>query len=73
MIKSSDSQHSQTAQTENGSPDDCEADEEDEEEGDDDPEVFEVEKVLAICYGDPKETKKPGLHLKVSEHIREAI
>ncbi|KAJ9562988.1 hypothetical protein OSB04_008148, partial [Centaurea solstitialis] len=47
--------------------------EENEEEADDkdddtdglDEEIFEVEQVLAICYGDPKETKKPGLYLKI--------
>ncbi|KAJ0693140.1 putative DNA (cytosine-5-)-methyltransferase [Helianthus annuus] len=42
---------------------------EDEEEEDDDDgqdeEVFEVEKVLSICYGDPKEMKKRGLYLKI--------
>ncbi|KGN66422.1 DNA (cytosine-5)-methyltransferase CMT3 [Cucumis sativus] len=43
---------------------------EDEEENEDekteeDEEVFEVEKILAICYGDPNETKKRGLFLKV--------
>lgn len=45
---------------------------EDEEENEDekteeDEEVFEVEKILAICYGDPNETKKRGLFLKVFE------
>ncbi|KAF5764472.1 putative DNA (cytosine-5-)-methyltransferase [Helianthus annuus] len=43
--------------------------EDDEEEEDDDDgqdeEVFEVEKVLSICYGDPKEMKKRGLYLKI--------
>ncbi|KAH7532322.1 hypothetical protein FEM48_Zijuj04G0007600 [Ziziphus jujuba var. spinosa] len=28
-------------------------------------EIFEVEKVLAICYGDPKETGDRGLYVKV--------
>ncbi|XP_052186610.1 DNA (cytosine-5)-methyltransferase CMT3 isoform X2 [Diospyros lotus] len=32
---------------------------------DDDGEVFEVAQILAICYGDPKETGKRGLHLKI--------
>ncbi|KAJ4724096.1 Cytosine-specific methyltransferase [Melia azedarach] len=35
------------------------------DDGEDDPEVFEVEKILAICYGDPKEKGERGLHLKV--------
>ncbi|KAI3824762.1 hypothetical protein L1987_06233 [Smallanthus sonchifolius] len=42
--------------------------EEDDEDNDDvdlGEEVFEVEKVLSICYGDPKEIKKPGLYLKI--------
>ncbi|KAL8248377.1 hypothetical protein R6Q59_005245 [Mikania micrantha] len=30
-----------------------------------DEEIFEVEKVLSICYGDPKEIKKRGLYLKI--------
>lgn len=38
-----------------------EADEEDE------PEVFEVEKILSICYGDPKQKGERGLYLKVYE------
>ncbi|CAK9140069.1 unnamed protein product [Ilex paraguariensis] len=39
----------------------------DDEASDDveDDEVFEVEEVLAICYGDPNEIKKPGLYLKI--------
>lgn len=41
-------------------------DEEDEEEDDGlDEEVFEVDQILSICYGDPKGIKKPGLYLKV--------
>lgn len=42
--------------------------EDDDEEDDDaalDEEVFEVEKVLSICYGDPKEIRQRGLYLKV--------
>lgn len=35
----------------------------DDDENDD--EVFEVEEVIGICYGDPKESKKPGLYFKV--------
>ncbi|XP_039011094.1 DNA (cytosine-5)-methyltransferase CMT3-like isoform X2 [Hibiscus syriacus] len=42
-------------------------DEVEEENGNDDSdgEVFEVEKFLAICYGDPKENGERGLHFKV--------
>ncbi|KAK4371680.1 hypothetical protein RND71_007064 [Anisodus tanguticus] len=36
----------------------------DEEEG----EIFEVEEILEVCYGDPKEIKKPGLYFKVFIH-----
>ena len=28
-------------------------------------EEFEVEKLLAVCYGDPNGVKKPGLYFKV--------
>ncbi|KAI3499154.1 hypothetical protein L1887_34947 [Cichorium endivia] len=45
-----------------------EEDEEEEEEEDDNvdnEEIFEVEQILSICYGDPKEIKKPGLYLKI--------
>lgn len=31
-----------------------------------DSEEFEVERLLAVCYGDPNEVKKPGLYFKVS-------
>lgn len=41
--------------------------EENDEKGEDDGEVFEVERVLAICYGDPNGIKKRGLFLKVFE------
>ncbi|KAK7406900.1 hypothetical protein VNO78_08536 [Psophocarpus tetragonolobus] len=30
-----------------------------------DSEEFEVEKLLAVCYGDPNEVKKPGVYFKV--------
>ena len=40
-----------------GSGDDNDSDEADGE----DEEVFEVEKVLRICYGDPKEIKNTGI------------
>ncbi|KAK3033752.1 hypothetical protein RJ639_034194 [Escallonia herrerae] len=33
--------------------------------GDDEGEVYEVEKVLSICYGDPKKIKEGGLYLKI--------
>lgn len=39
--------------------------EDDNSEGDGDSEVFEVEEVLDICYGDPKESDSIGLYLKV--------
>lgn len=29
-----------------------------------DSEEFEVEKLLAVCYGDPNDVKKPGLYFK---------
>lgn len=48
---------------------DDEEEEGDDDDGDDDAEddsqIFEVEKILAICYGDPKEKKERGLYLKV--------
>ncbi|KAL9660518.1 hypothetical protein QQ045_025333 [Rhodiola kirilowii] len=31
----------------------------------DDSESFEVDRILDICYGDPKKTKKKGLYLKI--------
>ena len=54
------------------SEDDADDDDDDDEDDDDDGgggggEVFEVEKILAICYGDPKEIKKRELYLKVNE------
>jgi len=30
-----------------------------------DSEVFEVERLLSICYGDPNEDEKPGLYFRV--------
>ncbi|KAJ4717641.1 Cytosine-specific methyltransferase [Melia azedarach] len=47
--------------------------EEEEEEGEDDDDEganvpdkeFEVERLLAVCYGDPNKVKKPGMHFKV--------
>ncbi|XP_076930396.1 DNA (cytosine-5)-methyltransferase CMT3-like [Bidens hawaiensis] len=42
-------------------------DDDDEDDGDDDlgGEVFEVDKILSICYGDPKSIKQRGLYLKI--------
>ncbi|KAG5517677.1 hypothetical protein RHGRI_038160 [Rhododendron griersonianum] len=45
--------------------DDCPNEQSDDDDGSDDSEVFEVEKILAICYGQPKGSKKRGLHFKV--------
>lgn len=39
--------------------------EDDNSEGDGDSEVFEVEEVLDMCYGDPKESDSTGLYLKI--------
>lgn len=45
------------------------SDDEEDEDGDDGSPVprgeFEVKKLVAICYGDPNEINKPGLHFKV--------
>ena len=40
-------------------------DEDDDEEGDVEDERFEVERILAICYGDPKEKGERGLYSQV--------
>ncbi|KAG5550546.1 hypothetical protein RHGRI_015492 [Rhododendron griersonianum] len=45
--------------------DDCPNEQSDDDDGSDDSEVFEVEKILAICYGEPKGSKKLGLHFKI--------
>ncbi|KAK2992153.1 hypothetical protein RJ640_002798 [Escallonia rubra] len=37
----------------------------DDDAGEDEGEVYEVEKVLSICYGDPKKIKEGGLYLKI--------
>lgn len=54
---------------ENEHDDDVDDDDANDDENDteDDPEVFEVAKVLQICYGDPNETEKRGLYFKVSK------
>lgn len=45
--------------------DDGDEDDDDGEDDNNDGEVFEVEKVIGICYGDPKESENPGLYFKV--------
>ena len=40
-------------------------DEDDDEEGDAEDEGFEVERILTICYGDPKENGECGLYSQV--------
>ncbi|NP_001289523.1 DNA (cytosine-5)-methyltransferase CMT3-like [Nicotiana sylvestris] len=43
-----------------------ENDDESEDSGDDKKgEIFEVEEILEVCYGDPNAVKKPGLYFKV--------
>lgn len=46
-----------------------EEEEEEDKENDDDSNVpneeFEVERLTAVCYGDPNKTKKPGVYFKV--------
>ncbi|CAN4094833.1 unnamed protein product [Withania somnifera] len=43
-----------------------EDEDEDDDTGDDqEGEIFEVEELLEVCYGDPKEMNKPGLYFKV--------
>lgn len=45
----------------------AEDDDDEEDDGDDDlgGEVFEVDKILSICFGDPKSINQRGLYLKV--------
>ena len=51
--------------------DDGNDNDEEEDDGDDDEgsmvptEEFEVQNLLAVCYGDPNKMKKPGLYFKV--------
>lgn len=40
--------------------------EEEENDDEDDSEVYEVEEILAVCYGDPNEKNSPELHFKVN-------
>ncbi|KAL2507919.1 DNA (cytosine-5)-methyltransferase CMT3 [Forsythia ovata] len=55
----------------NGNPESREDDEDDENNEEDDPdvvddsEVFEVEEILSICYGDPNNNGKSELHFKI--------
>ncbi|RAL54713.1 hypothetical protein DM860_001841 [Cuscuta australis] len=56
--------------TSNSAPHPClnicnEEEEEEEETSDTDNEVYEVEQVLEVCFGDPKKTGKSGLHFKI--------
>ncbi|KAA8549624.1 hypothetical protein F0562_001358 [Nyssa sinensis] len=62
LIGNRDSQHTDTISMADAEGDEEEADSDD---GEDDSEVFEVHQVLAICYGDPKESEKPGLYFKI--------
>ncbi|XP_041994274.1 DNA (cytosine-5)-methyltransferase CMT3-like isoform X2 [Salvia splendens] len=39
--------------------------EDDENDDDDDSEVYEVEEILKVCYGDPNEKNSPELHFKI--------
>ncbi|XP_047939640.1 DNA (cytosine-5)-methyltransferase CMT3-like [Salvia hispanica] len=39
--------------------------EEEENDDEDDSEVYEVEEILAVCYGDPNEKNSPELHFKI--------
>ncbi|XP_071730205.1 transcription factor TGA2.3-like isoform X4 [Rutidosis leptorrhynchoides] len=43
----------------------------DEEDGDLDEEVFEVDHILSICYGDSKRIKQYGLYLKAYVQLLE--
>ncbi|XP_012835278.1 PREDICTED: DNA (cytosine-5)-methyltransferase CMT3-like [Erythranthe guttata] len=53
--------------TEDDDDDDDDDDDEDEEDeaGAEDSEVFEVDEILAVCYGDPNKTGNPKLHFKI--------
>lgn len=42
-----------------------ESDNDNDKDDNEDSETFEVEKILDICYGDPKETGNRGLYFKV--------
>nr|AVP26960.1 chromomethylase [Salvia miltiorrhiza] len=45
--------------------------EEDENGDEDDSEVFEVEEILEVCYGDPNEKESPELHFKMGSNDKE--
>lgn len=50
----------------NGKEDDEGGDDGEEDEAyEDDSEVFEVDEILSICYGDPNKNGNPKLHFKV--------
>ncbi|KAI3700740.1 hypothetical protein L2E82_45378 [Cichorium intybus] len=46
---------------------------EEEDDNVDNVEIFQLEQILSICYGDPKEIKKSGLYLKETEQLRTAL
>lgn len=62
LISSNDPEKQQSYPFDSEEEGDVQGDDEDEN----DDEVFEVAKVLQICYGDPKEKGERGLHFKVS-------
>ncbi|KAH7849098.1 hypothetical protein Vadar_012913 [Vaccinium darrowii] len=49
----------------NQEDDDSQEEQSDSDDGPDDSQVYEVEKVLAICYGKPNGSKEMGLHFKI--------
>ncbi|KAH7840043.1 hypothetical protein Vadar_011878 [Vaccinium darrowii] len=49
----------------NQEDDDSQEEQSDGDDGPDDSQVYEVEKVLAICYGKPNGSKEKGLHFKI--------
>ncbi|KAJ0020210.1 hypothetical protein Pint_31342 [Pistacia integerrima] len=67
LVKSKDPQQQfdYFGMVDDGGEEEDEDDGSSEADGEDDPEVFEVEKILAICYGNPKEKSERGLYLKV--------
>lgn len=76
LIKAKDSRQPPPSFFHSKEEEDGENESSDESDSEDDSEVFEVEKILAICYGDPngkekrgdhKEKGKRGLHFKVLE------
>lgn len=66
LVKSSVPPHPHLKVTDDVEKEENDDEDEDEESGDDQGvEVFEVEELLEVCYGDPKEMNKPGLYFKV--------